>query len=83
MVVNRDGFTCAHEVFEGGRQDAKSPNNMLDILEKGTGRLEGSTIIVDRGIALDENLAAIRGRECHYIADQGRIGLQGNEEPAF
>ncbi len=56
---------------------------MMDILEKGTGRLEGSTIIVDRGIALDENLAAIRGRECHYIADQGRIGLQGNEEPAF
>mgnify|MGYP002682298380 CR=1 FL=1 len=67
MVVNRDGFACAHEVFEGGRQDAKSLNNMLDILEKRTGRLKGSTIVVDRGMALDENLAAIRGRECHYI----------------
>ena len=67
MVVNRDGFACAHEVFEGGRQDAKSLNNMLDILEKRTGRLKGSTIVADRGMALDENLAAIRGRECRYI----------------
>jgi transposase len=41
-VVNRDGFTCAHEVFEGGRQDAKSLNDMLDILEKRTGGLKAA-----------------------------------------
>ena len=67
LVLDRDGFPKAHEVFDGNRQDRTTVGEMLDSLEKRTGPKPGSTVVVDRGMAYDENLAEIRARGHHYL----------------
>jgi len=67
LVLDRDGFPKAHEVFDGNRQDRTTVGAMLDSLEKRTGLRPGATVVVDRGMAYDENLAEIRDRKYHYL----------------
>jgi len=67
LVLDRDGFPKAHEVFEGNRQDRTTVGEMLDSLERRTGVKPGSTVVVDRGMAYEEDLAAIRAHRHHYI----------------
>jgi len=67
LVLDRDGFPKAHEVFDGNKQDRTTVGAMLDVLEKRTGKKPGSTVIVDRGMAYQENLDEIRRRHYHYI----------------
>ena len=67
LVLDRDGFPKAHEVFEGNRQDRTTVADMLTALEERTGRRGGATVVVDRGMAFADNLAQIRAREHHYI----------------
>jgi transposase len=67
LVLDRDGFPKAHEVLEGNRQDRTTVGEMLDSLQKRTGAKPGSTVVVDRGMAYDENLAEIRARGYHYL----------------
>jgi len=67
LVVNRDGFPMAHEIFEGNTQDRKSLAAMLDVLEQRAGPLQGRTIVIDRGMAFEENLEQLRARQMHYI----------------
>src|SRR5438128_5130906 len=72
LVLDRDGFPKAHEIFDGNTQDRRSLDKMLDALEKRTGKRPGATVIVDRGMAFDENLEQIRKRGLHYLV----AGLQ-------
>lgn len=72
LVLDRDGFPKAHEVFDGHVQDRATVDQMLDVLEKRTGKKAGGTVIVDRGMAYDENLEQIRKRGLHYLV----AGLQ-------
>ena len=67
LVLDREGFPKAHEVFDGNRQDRTTVGEMLDSLEKRTGRKPGSTVVVDRGMAYEEDLAAIRAHGYHYL----------------
>ena len=67
LVLDREGFPKAHEVFEGNRQDRSTVKEMLESLEKRTGQKPGSTVVVDRGMAYDENLEQIRARGHHYL----------------
>jgi len=67
LVLDRNGFPKAHEIFDGNQQDRATVKEMLDVLEKRTTRKPGSTVIVDRGMAYQENLDEIRGRHYHYI----------------
>jgi len=67
LVVNRDGFPRAHEVFEGNLQDRKSLGRMLDLLDQRVGLKVGQTVVVDRGMAYKENLEEIKSRGLHYI----------------
>src|SRR2546427_164326 len=67
LVLDRDGFPKAHEIFDGNTQDRRSLDQMLDALEKRTGKKLGATVIVDRGMAFEENLEQIRKRELHYL----------------
>ncbi|MBE3118800.1 MAG: IS1634 family transposase [Candidatus Atribacteria bacterium] len=67
LVLDRDGFPKAHEIFEGNRQDRSTVDEMLQILEKRTGKHPGSTVVVDRGMAYKENLEQIRAHGLHYI----------------
>jgi transposase len=67
LVLDRDGFPKAHEIFEGNRQDRTTVKEMLDTLEKRVGRKSGATVVVDRGMAYEEDLAEIRARGYHYL----------------
>lgn len=67
LVVNRDGFPIAHEILEGNRQDRTTLKDMLALLDKRIGLSEGQTVVVDRGMAFDENLKEITSRNLHYL----------------
>jgi len=67
LVVNRDGFPIAHEVFEGNTQDRKTLGKMLDLIDRRVGLKPGQTVVVDRGMAYDDNLKEITERNLHYI----------------
>src|SRR5439155_1842028 len=72
LVLDREGFPKAHEIFDGNMQDRRSLDTMLDALEKRTGKQPGATVVVDRGMAFDENLEQIKKRGLHYMV----AGLQ-------
>ena len=76
LVLDREGFPKAHEVFDGNTQDGASLDAMLDALEKRTGLRPGTTVIVDRGMAYDENLEQIQKRGQHYLV----AGLPGERK---
>jgi transposase len=67
LVIGREGFPRAHEIFEGNTQDRKTLASMLDLLEKRVGLAEGSTVVVDRGMAYTENIAELQRRKLHYV----------------
>jgi transposase len=67
LVLDRDGFPKAHEVFDGNRNDRTTLEDMLVTLEKRTGKKGGVTVIVDRGMAFEANLEQIRARQHHDI----------------
>ena len=67
LVLDRDGFPKAHEVFDGNRQDRTTVAEMLESLEKRAGPKPGATVVVDRGMTYEEDLAAIRARGYHYL----------------
>jgi hypothetical protein len=67
LVLDRDGFPKAHEIFQGNRQDRSTVGEMLDVLEKRMGKHPGSTVVVDRGMAYEENLEQIRAHGLHHL----------------
>jgi transposase len=67
LVLDRDGFPKAHETFEGDRQDRGTVDEMLRVLEKRRGKHPGATVVVDRGMAYQENLEQIRAHGLHYL----------------
>jgi transposase len=67
LVLDRDGFPQAHEVFEGNRPDRTTVLEMLEALEGRVGRTRGATVVVDRGMAFADNLHQIQARGYHYL----------------
>jgi transposase len=67
LVVDKEGFPKAHEVLDGNTVDRKTVQGMLTALEKRTGRHNEATVVVDRGMAYDDNLQQIRAAGYHYI----------------
>jgi transposase len=67
LVISREGFPIAHEVFDGNTQDRKTLGRILDLLKARVGMPEGSTVVVDRGMAYAENVAEIQKRKHHYV----------------
>ena len=57
----------AHEVFEGNRADRTTLTAMLDLLDTRVGLKAGQTVVVDRGMAFDDNLAELKSRKLHYV----------------
>jgi transposase len=82
LVLDRDGFPKAHEVFDGNRQDRTTVDEMLRQLEARTGRRGGATVVVDRGMAFPENLAQIRARGHHYLV-AARYPERGAHQDGF
>jgi transposase len=73
LVVNRDGFPKAHEVFDGNRQDQTTVDEMLDVLESRVGREKSGTVVVDRGMAHEANMEEIKSRGYHYIVASRQV----------
>jgi len=67
LVLDRDGFPKAHEVFDGNRVDRTTVAAMLTTLEARTGRRGGATVVVDRGMAFADTLKEITDRGHHYL----------------
>ncbi len=67
LVIDRDGFPKAHEIFSGERKDSTTFTEMLDTLEKRVGKKEGATVVVDRGMAFQDNIDEIKEKGYHYI----------------
>jgi hypothetical protein len=67
LVIGREGFPLAHEIFAGNTQDRTTLGRILDLLKDRVGLPEGATVVVDRGLAYPENLQEIRGRKLHYV----------------
>jgi len=82
LVLDRDGFPKAHEVFAGNRHDQTTVDDMLTRLEERTGRRGGATVVVDRGMAFAANLAQIRARGHHYLV-AARYPERGAHQDAF
>jgi len=82
LVLDRDGFPKAHEVFDGNRHDQTTVEAMLTRLEERTGRRGGATVVVDRGMAFAPNLAQIRARGHHYLV-AARYPERGAHQEAF
>jgi transposase len=65
LVVDREGFPKAHEVFEGNRSEGTTLGEMLDRLRARAGST--ATVVVDRGMSSVENLKEIRDHGFHYM----------------
>jgi transposase len=81
LVLDSEGFPKAHEVFAGNRPDRTTVAEMLRALEKRTGKVPGATVVVDRGMADSENLAAIRSAGYHYLVAGQQVGRGLYQEP--
>jgi transposase len=67
LVIDGDGFPKAHEVFDGNVQDRATLDQMLDRLEQRRYGPAAITVVVDRGMAFQENLDQIQQRGYHYV----------------
>lgn len=67
MVLDEAGFPKASETWRGDTNDGRTLEGMLDLLEKRTGKGEGVTAVMDRGIASAKNIQILRDRGYHYV----------------
>jgi transposase len=67
LVVDGEGFPKAHEIFAGNRSDSTTVADMLAVLQKRVGKTKDATVVVDRGMAKPENLAAIKAAGYHWL----------------
>ncbi|MGH2576457.1 MAG: IS1634 family transposase [Actinomycetota bacterium] len=65
LVVDREGFPKAHEVFEGNRSEGTTLGEMLERLTAHVG--PAATVVVDRGMSSAANLQEIREHGFHYM----------------
>lgn len=66
LVVDREGFPKAHEVFAGNRSEGTTLGEMLKRLKARVGSAE-PTVVVDRGMSSAENLKEIQDQGFHYM----------------
>ena len=67
LMLDADGFPIGHEVYAGNTIDGTTVEVMLDGLEARTGREGGSTVVMDRGFASEDNLKLVRSRHYDYL----------------
>ncbi len=67
VVVNGDGLPFYWEVLPGGTADAKTITWLMDRLKKRF-KVSGTTLVFDRGMVSDENLALLEKEKVKYIS---------------
>jgi transposase len=79
LIVNNEGFPFSYETFDGNRVDVSTMEAILRMVERKYGRAR-RVWVFDRGIVSEENLAAIRKRDGHYLTGTPRSQMKRFEE---
>jgi transposase len=77
LMLDAEGFPIGHEVYAGNTIDGTTVKAMLDGLETRTGRKGGTTVVMDRGFASEDNLKLVRARHYDYLM----AGFQNQRTP--
>lgn len=79
LVVTRDGFPLAYEVFAGNRSDVTTVEEMVLQMETKYGQAN-RIWVMDRGMISEDNLAFIRSRKGFYLVGTPRRMLKSFEQ---
>lgn len=66
-VINARGFIRHSRIYEGNRPDTATLSDMVADLDRHSGKAKKKTIVMDAGIATEDNLALIRGKGHDYV----------------
>src|SRR6202167_3721262 len=75
LIVNNEGFPFSYENFDGNRVDVSTMETILRMVERKYGKARRIWVF-DRGIVSEENLAAIRKRDGHYLTGTPRSQMK-------
>src|ERR1700691_3438598 len=75
LIVNHEGFPFSYEIFDGNRSDVSTMETILRMVERKYGKARRIWVF-DRGIVSEENLAAIRKRDGHYLTGTPRSQMK-------
>lgn len=67
LVVNIEGFIKYSNVFEGNKSDAQSLPEIIDQIRVRTSHEQRATVVLDAGIATNENLELILAKGYNYV----------------
>lgn len=66
-IINAQGFIQHSRIYEGNKADTATMDDMLADLEKHTSNQHIPTVVIDAGIATEENLALVIDKGYHYV----------------
>jgi len=67
LVVNIEGFIKFSSVFEGKKGDSESLVEIIDKIRISTSQTHRAVVVLDAGIATDENIELIRAKGYDYV----------------
>jgi len=69
LTVDEDGFPKSSQIFEGNVSEPKTLESILDELSNNAGVFDfDRTIVIDAGIASEENIKLIKQKKFNYVA---------------
>ena len=66
-VINKEGFIQHSKIYKGNTSDSATLADMLDDLETHSNKGTKKTIVIDAGIASEENLELIHSKNYKYV----------------
>jgi len=67
LVINPEGFVKYSGIFEGNMQDCKTLEGVVKSLRAKTSHSRRAIVVIDAGIATDENLTMLTENEFDYV----------------
>ncbi len=67
-VINAQGFIRHSRIYEGNKPDNATLSDMIDDLKKHVSQSSNYTIVIDAGIATEDNLTLINKKGYKYVA---------------
>ncbi|MEM8894805.1 MAG: IS1634 family transposase [Bacteroidota bacterium] len=66
-VINAEGFIRHSNIYEGNKADTATIEDMLEDLSRHTDPSSKQTVVLDAGVASEDNLAMITSKGYHYV----------------
>ncbi len=83
LVLDGSGFIQRSEIFEGNISEAKTLASMLERLQQGNpGLKQKPAIVMDAGIATQENITYLQENDWHYLVVSRKRHLEFDREQA-